>query len=94
MKLHTQLQIFRKDSLLMHEFLDKVEAILDHLTIVRSKVPKRKLIIHLLHGLEGDYIGFVTSLNMRSIEPTLQEIQNILIVEKQVILRHHRFDEN
>lgn len=89
-----QLQQVRKGSLLMHEFLVKVKSIANYLTVVGDKMPKREMIMYLLHGLGDDYRGFVTSINMRSIEPIFQKVQSLLLAKEQLILEHYKFDEH
>lgn len=61
MQLH---QVRKLDSLIIYEYLAKVNSFINNLTIVGDEVAKCELIMYLLGGLGSSYRGFVTSLNM------------------------------
>lgn len=71
MKLRSKLYQVRKDNLSIQEFFAQVKTIVDHLTAVGDKVPEREVIIYILSGLSSYYKSFVTSMNIRFIEPSL-----------------------
>lgn len=66
---------------------------MDDLNATSDKIPERDIIMHILRGFSLDHKGFVTSMNKRVVEPSLFELQSILLIEEHTILDNFKSDE-
>ena len=78
-ELHTKLQTLRKDELSTSEYIQKLKSICNSLAAIGKPVYEKEHLIYLFNGLEREYNPFVTSIQNRSDQPTIEQIHSLLL---------------
>ncbi|KAI4304099.1 hypothetical protein MLD38_039655 [Melastoma candidum] len=77
--LRNQMQQLRKDGRTMQQYLSSLKALSDQLSAVGEAVKYRDYIWFMLEGLPAEYDYVVTAVYSRADEPSVDEVQNLLL---------------
>ena len=77
-ELHTKLQTLREDGLSAGEYIQKLKSICNSLATIGEPIFKKNHLIYLFNGLDGEYNPFVTSIQNRPDQPTIEQIHSLL----------------
>ncbi|KAL5731456.1 hypothetical protein ACHQM5_004181 [Ranunculus cassubicifolius] len=100
MQLKQQLQVQKKGSLSMTDYLLKIKGITDQLASVGKVLDEDDVILHVLRGLGPEYGAFVTSITTRSTPISFTYLrgmllsQEICLNEEQTILQNINVSAN
>ena len=75
----TKLQTLKKDGLSIGEYIQKLKSICNSLAAIGEPVSKKDHLIYLFSGLDREYNPFVTSIQNRSDQPTIEQIHSLLL---------------
>ena len=78
-ELHTKLQTLKKDGLSASEYIQRLKSICNSLTAIGEPVFEKSHLIYLFNGLDREYNSFVTSIQNRSNQPTIEQIHSLLL---------------
>ncbi|KAI4387440.1 hypothetical protein MLD38_005274 [Melastoma candidum] len=79
MNLRMQMQQLKKEGKTMQQFLNTLKNLSEQLTAVGEPVTQRDYLWYMLEGLPSEYDAVVTSIYSRSDQPTVEEVQNLLL---------------
>ena len=75
----TKLQTLKKDGISIGEYIQKLKSICNSLAAIGEPVSKKDHLIYLFSGLDREYNPFVTSIQNRSDQPTIEQIHSLLL---------------
>ena len=78
-ELRTKLQMLRKDGLSTGEYIQKLKSICNSLVAIGEPISEKDHLIYLFSGLDHKYNPFVTSIQNRFDQPTIEQIHNLLL---------------
>ena len=78
-EIHTKLQKLRKDGLSVGEYIQKLKSICNSLVAIGKPISEKDYLIYLFSGLDREYNPFVTSIQNRSNQPTIEQIHSQLL---------------
>ena len=78
-ELRTQLQTLKQYGLSVGEYIQRLKSICNNLTAIRELVYEKDHLIYLFNGLDREYNSFVTSIQIRSDQPTIDKIHSLLL---------------
>ncbi|KAL5713022.1 hypothetical protein ACHQM5_015139 [Ranunculus cassubicifolius] len=90
LQLRTRLQMLRKGSLSISQYLQNIKSITDNLSAAGSPIEDGDLVFHILNGLPSDYNAFVTSVRIREPPITADSLHSLLLSEELTILDRNR----
>lgn len=94
MEIRLQLQQIRKGKLSIEQYFTHVKSIVHHLTTIGGTIPVEEVVMHNVRGL-GSYLWiFLISINLRSTDSNLFELQRFIFIEEQSILTNTNFEED
>ena len=77
-KLRTKLQTLRKYGLSIGEYIQQLKSICNSLATIRKPIYEKDHLIYLFNGLDHENNPFVTSIQNRSDQPTIEKIHSLL----------------
>ncbi|KAJ9698935.1 hypothetical protein PVL29_007820 [Vitis rotundifolia] len=78
-ELRTKFQMLKKDGLLTGEYIQELKSICNSLVAIGEPVFEKNHLIYLFSGLDREYNPFVTSIQNRSDQPTIEQIYSLLL---------------
>ena len=78
-EIHTKLQKLKKDGLSIGEYIQKLKSICNSLVAIGKPISGKDYLIYLFSGLDREYNPFVTSIQNRSNQPTIEQIHSQLL---------------
>lgn len=69
----------------MQVYLHQVKQIVDTLAIVSTPLEEEDIIFYILNGLPQDFNPFKTTIRMRCQSISVQELQELLLIEEQEV---------
>ena len=78
-ELRTKLQTLKKDGLSTSEYIQRLKSICNSLAAIGEPVSEKDHLIYLFNGLDREYNSFVTSIQNRSDQPTIEQIRSLLL---------------
>ncbi|KAI4312733.1 hypothetical protein MLD38_037531 [Melastoma candidum] len=77
--LRTQMQQLRKDGRSMQQYLSNLKSLSDQLSAIGEPVKYRDYVWYMLEGLPAEYDAVVTAVYSRPDQPSVEEVQNLLL---------------
>ncbi|KAI4385726.1 hypothetical protein MLD38_003721 [Melastoma candidum] len=77
--LRTQMQQLRKDGRSMQQYLSSLKSLSDQLSAIGEPVKYRDYVWYMLEGLPAEYDAVVTAVYSRPDQPSVEEVQNLLL---------------
>ncbi|XP_062118762.1 uncharacterized protein LOC133832434 [Humulus lupulus] len=78
-EVRTTLQNIKKEGLTTFAYLQKLTSLCNTLASLDNPVSPQDHLIYLLNGLGSDYNAFVTSIQARSMKPSIEEVHSLLL---------------
>ena len=78
-ELRTKLQTLKKDGLSAGEYIQRLKSICNSIAAIGEPVSEKGHLIYLFNGLDCEYNSFVTSIQIRSDQPTIDKIHSLLL---------------
>lgn len=80
--LKLRLQVIKKGSSSITDYLQNIKSITDSLTAASSPIDNVDIVHHILHGLFIDYNAFVTSIRVRYPPVIADDLHRLLLSEE------------
>ncbi|KAI4312192.1 hypothetical protein MLD38_037031 [Melastoma candidum] len=90
--LRNQMQNLRKDGRTMQTYLNSLKALSDQLGAVGEPIKYRDYIWYMLEGLPVEYDSVVTAVYSRADQPSVEEVQNLLLSFEMRLERRQGLD--
>ncbi|KAI4310908.1 hypothetical protein MLD38_035853 [Melastoma candidum] len=90
--LRNQMQQLRKDGRTMQQYLSTLKALSDQLSAVGEAIKYRDYIWYMLEGLPAEYDSVVTAVYSRADQPSIDEVQNLLLSFEMRLERRQGLD--
>lgn len=89
-QLKIMLQNVKKDTLSINDYLSKVKNVVDRLASVGHIVSPQDHVETIFNGLPDEYDTFVISVNLRSENNSVEEIESLLLAQESRIEKHSK----